>query len=419
MNLNINNKLNVNLKDYLKFLELDNSIKQNHKPFFIKWVEMYLAYLEKNNISAMQNNENLKKFILGLSKKKKYQEWQISQAIDAVNYFLTFLKCDGSENSTLTIDEIVKKTKDIIRLKHYSVRTGKSYINWIKQFLKFTNKSIDEVNSDDVKDFLTYLAKERNVSASTQNQAFNSILFLFRHVLNKNLENMKNTLRAKRKRKIPTVLTREEVSTLLDNLSDTYLIIAKLLYGCGLRLMECMQLRVKDISFEPNTVTIHSGKGDKDRVVMLPENVKKELRDHLKKCKNQHAKDLKLGYGFVKLPGALSKKYPNADKEWMWQWIFPAKSFYVDKENGNIYKHHLHESNTQKAIRTAAIKSNIPKKISAHTLRHSFATHLLESGVNIRVIQELLGHKQLETTMIYTHVLLEYKNNIKSPLDFL
>lgn len=419
MKLNINKKTNENLRDYLKFLELDKSIKQNHKPFFIKWVEMYLAYLEKNDISATQNDENLKKFILDLSKKEKYQEWQINQAINAVNHFLTFLKRDGAENSTLTIDDIVKKTNDIIRLKHYSARTGKSYINWIKQFLKFTNKNINEVNSDDVKDFLTYLAKERNVSASTQNQAFNSILFLFRNVLNKNLENMKNTLRAKRKRKIPTVLTREEVSVLLDNLYDTYLIIAKLLYGCGLRLMECMQLRAKDVDFESNTITIHSGKGDKDRVVMLPENIKKELRGHLEKCEAQHTKDLKLGYGFVKLPDALSKKYPNAGKEWTWQWVFPAKSFYVDKEKGNIYKHHLHESNVQKAIRAAAIKSNIPKKISAHTLRHSFATHLLESGVNIRVVQELLGHKQLETTMIYTHVLLEYKNDIKSPLDFL
>jgi len=228
-----------------------------------------------------------------------------------------------------------------------------------------------------------------------------------------------NTLRAKRTRKIPTVLTREEIVQLFENLDGIYLLAAKLLYGSGLRLMECMRLRVKDIDFISNTITVYSGKGDKDRVVMLPVNLKEDLRIHLEQHKKEHLKDLDLDHGRVKLPDALCVKYPNADKEWIWQWVFAAKSHYLDRENGRIFKHHIHESSIQKAIKKAAVNSNIPKKISARTLRHSFATHLLESGVNIRVVQELLGHKQIETTMIYTHVILEYKSKIKSPLDYL
>ena len=351
---------NTNLKEFKKFIESDKSIKSTHKPLNV-----------------------------------------------------------NSDKDNLSLDDLVIKTKEIISLKHYSIKTQKSYINWLKQFYNFVNKDTTDYESMDVKNFLTNLVKERNVSASTQNQAFNAILFLFRNVLNRNLENMESTLRAKINRKIPTVLTREEVAEVFEYLSGTYLIMAKLLYGCGLRLMECMSLRIKDIDFESNTVTIHSGKGDKDRIVMLPKNIKPDLKEHISLCKNQYLNDLELGHGLVRLPDALSRKYPNASKEWGWHWVFPAKDHYIDKINGNIYKHHIHESNFQKAIKNASRKTNIPKKISAHTLRHSFATHLLESGVNIRVVQELLGHKQVETTMIYTHVILEYKNKIKSPLDYL
>lgn len=230
---------------------------------------------------------------------------------------------------------------------------------------------------------------------------------------------MENTLRAKRNRKIPTVLTREEVSHVFNHLTDINLLISKILYGSGLRLMECMTLRVKDIDLSRKIITVHSGKGDKDQTVMVPDKIIIDLKNHIKTVKNNFDNDKIMNNNRVKLPNALSKKYPKADKDWIWYWVFPAKNLYVDKMNGKTYKHHLHESIIQKAIKKASLKSEIPKKISAHTFRHSFAIHLLESGVNIRIVQELLGHKKLETTMIYTHVLLEQKNNIKSPLDFL
>ena len=313
----------------------------------------------------------------------------------------------------------MSKRRNIIKLKHYSNKTEKNYIYWIKQFYHYIQKDISNYDSMDVKNFLTYLAKEKNVAASTQNQAFNAILFLFRHVLHKKLENMENTLRAKRNRKIPSVLTREEVSKIFKYINGVNLLIVRILYGSGLRLMECMTLRVKDIDLSRNIITVRSGKGDKDRTAMIPKKISQDLQNHIKNVKNIFEEDKAKGNNRVKLPDALSKKYPNAEREWVWYWVFPSKNFYIDKKNGKVYKHHIHESVVQKVIKKASIKSNIPKKISAHTFRHSFATHLLESGVNIRVVQELLGHKKLETTMIYTHVLLEHKNDIKSPLDYL
>lgn len=411
-------KLDEYLEQYKKLIEIDKKIKKQHKPFYVKWVRLFIDFVSELNDDEFRIDNLVHNFTINLKANQKYQDWQVNQAIDAVHYFATLMNA-GKTSATLSLNSAVQQMDEIIKLKHYSKRTGKSYIGWVKKLNQYRHKNFNEYNSNDAKDFLTYLAKEKNVSASTQNQAFNAILFLFRNVLHKDLENMKDTLRAKRNRKIPTVLTREEVASFFKQMEGVYLLIVKLLYGSGLRLMECMTLRIKDIDFSSNTITVHSGKGDVDRVVMLPANIKPDLDRHIKQVEEVFVKDSELGHGRVKIPDALATKYPNAEREWIWQWIFPAKSYYIDEKNGKAYKHHMHESNIQKAIKNASIKAGIPKKISAHTFRHSFATHLLESGVNIRVVQELLGHKQIETTMIYTHVILEYKTRIKSPLDYL
>jgi integron integrase len=407
------------INDYKVIIANHKQLKESYKKFYIFWVELFLNYLEKNSYDEkkLSRSEMLTNFSKHLHENNKYQDWQINQAIDAVNLFYTLIK--DKDNDVISLEFVIHQIQNTIKLKHYSGKTEKSYIYWVKQFHYYIKKSFSICNSMDVKNFLTHLAKEKNVSASTQNQAFNAILFLFRHVLNKDLENMEETLRAKRNRKIPTVLTRKEVSEVLKYICGENLLIAKILYGSGLRLMECMTLRIKDIDLSRKIITVHSGKGDKDRIVMLPETIIPDLQIQIEHTKSIFEKDKVIDNNRVKLPDALSRKYPNAEREFKWYWVFPAKNFLVDKNDGKTYKHHIHESIVQKAIKNASIKSNIPKKISAHTFRHSFATHLLESGVNIRVVQELLGHKKLETTMIYTHVLLEYKDDIKSPLDYL
>jgi len=260
---------------------------------------------------------------------------------------------------------------------------------------------------------------KQRVSASTQNQAFNAILFLFRHVLGKEAGDLDNTVRAKRGHKIPVVLTVEEVKNLFAHMTGKSLLIAELLYGSGLRLMELARLRVKDIDFEANTLFVRSGKGDKDRSTVLPAAIKDRLREHLEEVKSMHENDLAKGFGKVFMPDALSRKYPNAAKEWAWQYVFPSSRLSVDPLSGKVMRHHISDKMIQNAVKNALRKSGIPKHASVHTLRHSFATHLLQSGVNIREVQSLLGHKNVETTMVYTHVLRNMSNAPRSPLDTL
>jgi integron integrase len=256
-------------------------------------------------------------------------------------------------------------------------------------------------------------------ASSTQNQAFNAILFLFRNVLGKEIGDLSNTVRAKRGLKLPVVFSVDEIKSLFAHMSGKSLLIAELLYGSGLRLMELARLRVKDIDFDANTIFVRSGKGDKDRSTVLPEAVKEKLRKHLKEVKALHEHDLTKGYGEVFLPDALSRKYPNMGKEWAWQYVFPSAKLSVDPRSGKIRRHHISDTAIQDSIKNALSKAGIPKHASVHTLRHSFATHLLQSGVNIREVQSLLGHKSIETTMIYTHVLRNMSNAPQSPLDAL
>jgi len=269
----------------------------------------------------------------------------------------------------------------------------------------------------DVKRYLSHLAMERRVAASTQNQAFNALLFLFREVLVQPLDGLQDTVRARRGARLPVVFSQEEVRRLLDAMAGTTKLMAQLTYGAGLRLMECVTLRVKDLDFDQRRVIVRRGKGDKDRSTLLPASLVDPLKAHLWRVKARHDADLAEGHGEVRLPDALDRKYPNAGREWAWQYVFPSAILSPDREDGKLRRFHTAESNLQKAVKEALRKSGIPKHAGVHTLRHSFATHLLEAGTNIREIQELLGHAHVETTMIYTHVLREISPRAESPLD--
>jgi integron integrase len=315
--------------------------------------------------------------------------------------------------------KLLDRVKTEIKTRHYSRRTEQAYAGWIKRFIIFHNKRHPlEMGEKEINEFLTHLAVHGNVSASTQNLALCSIVFLYKHVLKKKIGELE-LIRAKKAKKLPTVLSRKEVKAIISLLSGVNWIMANLLYGAGLRLMECVRLRVKDIDFENSCIIVRDGKGNKDRVTVLPEKLKKKLQEHLLKVEKLHQKDLLEGFGTVYLPYALGKKYPNANKEPGWQYVFPAAQISIDKRTGIKRRHHIDESVLQKAVKVAVSKAGIKKSASCHTFRHSFATHLLEDGYDIRTVQDLLGHESLNTTMIYTHVMKKGGLGVKSPADSL
>ena len=312
------------------------------------------------------------------------------------------------------------QVSDVMRLKHYAFRTEQTYVSWIKRFIFFHDKKHPrEMGQPEVEAFLTWLAVEKHVSKSTQNQAFNALIFLYREVLKKPLEGRINSVRSFKKQRLPIVMSKEETQRVLSGMSGTTQLMAKLLYGGGLRLMECIRLRIKDIDFEINEIRVHSGKGDKDRLVPLPESIKPSLKIHLERVKLIHENDRSKGYGEVYLPNALGRKYPGAGKEWGWQYIFPSSKLSQDPRKNVIRRHHMDPSTLDRAIKRAVKLAGITKHITSHTFRHSFATHLLQTGTDIRTIQSLLGHNDLSTTMIYTHVLRQGGQGVKSPLDSL
>jgi len=314
--------------------------------------------------------------------------------------------------------KLLDQTRDLIRTRHYSRRTEESYVYWIRKYIFFHNKRHPaEMGADEVSRFLTHLAVDQRVAASTQNQALAAILFLYRHVLKQDLPWLENVERAKRPARVPIVLTREETQSLLSQLSETRWIMASLLYGAGLRLRECLSLRVKDIDFAYHQILVHDGKGEKERLTMLPSTLVKPLQRHLSRVKALHERDLREGYGQVFLPYALARKYRSAAGEWGWQYVFPAAKRSRDPVTGTTRRHHVGDWVLQKAVKDGLRAANINKSASCHTLRHSFATHLLEAGYDIRTVQELLGHKDVRTTMIYTHVLNRGGKGVRTPLD--
>jgi integron integrase len=312
----------------------------------------------------------------------------------------------------------LKRLQELIRLKHYSIRTEQSYTDWVRRFLNFhANLPPSSLAEPELSSFLTSLAVRDRVSSSTQNQALNALVFFFRNVLGRKLDSPLRLVRAKLPLRLPTVLSKEEVRSLLSHLAGEYLIMAQLLYGSGLRLMEVLRLRVKDLDFNLHRIVVRDGKGFKDRVTMLPETLVEPLHAQLERVHRMHDSDLSLGRGFVFLPYALERKYPNAAREWKWQYIFPSGRLSADPRSGIVRRHHADASSLQKEVRNAVRAAGIAKPASCHTLRHSFATHLLESGYDIRTVQELLGHSDVNTTMIYTHVLNRGGLGVHSPLD--
>jgi len=305
-----------------------------------------------------------------------------------------------------------------LRTRHYSRRTEQAYVAWIRRYVRHhRGRHPRELDEAEVRAYLGHLATERKVSASTQSQALAAIQFLYRDVLRRPIGFVTGVPRAKRRERLPVVLTRNEVRSLIDQLRGTKRIMAILLYGAGLRLNECLSLRVKDIDFEMRQIVVRGGKGDKDRVTMLPASVESELRAQLEQVRALHARDLTAGVGAVELPGALARKLPEAARDWGWQWVFPASSRYRDAASGAMRRHHAHESVLQRAVHDAGIRALLTKRATCHGLRHSFATHLLEDGYDIRTVQELLGHKDVSTTMIYTHVLNRGGRGVRSPAD--
>ena len=305
-----------------------------------------------------------------------------------------------------------------VRLRHYSWRTEKAYVGWIRRYLSYhRGRDPASMGPAEVQSFLSRLAVDGKVSASTQNQAFSALLFLYRDVLGVGLQGLENTERAKRPERLPIVLSEAEVRSILRHLKGRMLTMAILMYGSGLRLLECARLRVKDIDFDRKEITVRDGKGRKDRVTVLPGRVSDRLRSHLEKVYRVHQQDLAEGAGSVLMPDALARKFPNASREWGWQWVFPAARLYVDPDTGERRRHHLHETVLQRAFKDAVRASRITKPATCHTLRHSFATHMLEHGYDIRTIQELLGHSDVSTTMIYTHVLNRGGRGVQSPID--
>ena len=313
---------------------------------------------------------------------------------------------------------LLERVRHEVRVRHYSHRTEEAYSAWVRRFILFHGKRHPKTMGErEVAAFLTWLATERRVSANTQSQALSAILFLYRDVLRADVGWIQNIVRAKPSRRLPVVLTRDEVALLLRRLHGTPWLVAALLYGSGLRLLEGLRLRVKDIEPGANQLTVRSGKGQKDRITMLPRTLKDPLRRHLETVRLQHAQDLARGDGAVELPDAIARKYPHAAKEWGWQWVFPASRIFEDPASGERRRHHLHESVLQRAVHDAVRRCGLAKPATCHTFRHSFATHLLEDGYDIRTVQELLGHRDVATTMIYTHVLNRGGRGVMSPAD--
>lgn len=316
--------------------------------------------------------------------------------------------------------KLLDQLRRALRVRRYSQRTQDAYVGWVRRYVLFHGKRHpNELDGAHIAEFLTSLAEEERVSASTQSQAASALLFLYRTVLGIDISMVDGVVRAKLSRRIPVVLTRAEVRAVLERLKGAKRLVVMLLYGSGLRLLECLRLRVKDLDLERGEIRLRQGKGGKDRITMLPAAVEPALAEHLAAVREQHVRDLKGGAGFVELPDALERKYPGASREWAWQYVFPASRLWTDPGSGRRYRRHLHESAVQRAVKEAVRRAGITKHATCHTFRHSFATHLLEDGYDIRTVQELLGHGDVRTTMIYTHVLNRGGYGVRSPADAL
>lgn len=409
-------------------------VTQEKAKYYVFWVRKYLLEVPEDSSQSLQ--ERLAGFLERLRAQDR-ADWQVDQAERALRlYFNNFLnqtewqtadtaKVQPAEDGSVSAVDVLAAMRVQLRLKQYSYRTEQTYVDWIERFFRYLVDASGEksgrhvVTPPRIKDFLAWLVLRKNVSASTQNQAFNALLFMCRQVLHLELGEMAEGLRAKKGRKLPVVMTMEEVRLLLQKMDGRARLMARLIYSGGLRVMECCRLRVKDIDFDNNLIFVRSGKGDKDRSTLLAESLLPELREHMELVKALHAKDLEAGLAPVWLPNALERKYPNAGRELGWQWLFPSKTLSTDPRSGKVRRHHVSDVSIQRAVKDAVRKAGIIKPCSVHTLRHTFATHLLLHGVDIRQIQDYLGHSNVETTMVYTHVVKGLRSPAQSPLDMM
>ncbi len=411
------------LPDFQKYLLERQLAPENRVPFLARWAHLYKKFNGEAGGDGLPLELGLERFLKHTSLQENTQPWQIQQAEEAVRLYAAFAGEPVVAIAPPADESIVmEKLKERMRLKHYAYSTERSYLDWAARFKKYTTevrgrKTPAEWTSEDVRDYLSHLAVVSRVSASTQNQAFNALLFLFRDVLGRGLDDIRQTVRAKRGVRLPVVLSRDEVRKIFSVMTGEHRMILELIYGTGMRLMELARLRVQDVDFDRSTLYIRGGKGDKDRTTVLPKSVVEQLRQHLEKVREGHHQDVSKGFGEVCLPDGLERKYPNAGKEWAWQYVFPSDRLSVDPRNGKVRRHHLSDTAIQQTMARAVARAGLAKHATVHTLRHSFATHLLMKGVNIREVQELLGHKNVETTMIYTHVMRDMANAPVSPLD--
>jgi integron integrase len=427
----------------------ENRVPPDRSPFYVRWAKEFERFLQDKPLKD-RSRKDIEVFLAALRGWQGIADWQVRQAEHALRIlYEAFLPRYAPERPTTLVlaekhppqeavartdgfrdrvvpgeverqfPELIQAVKAKVRTRHYSYRTETSYLDWVRRFIAFHDYADPRVldAAAAVKTYLDYLAVERDVAASTQNQALNALVFFYGQILDKPVGEMEEFARAKRPRRLPEVMTRDEVQGLLSKMSGITGLMAGLMYGGGLRLMECVRLRVKDIDFAQHQIMVRDGKGQKDRVTMLPERFAALLQEHLARVRTVYDQDLAQGMAGVYIWPALERKYPNAGKEWIWQYVFPAKTLSVDPRSGKVRRHHINENLIQKAVKEAAAEAAINKLVSCHTLRHSFATHLLEAGYDIRTVQELLGHADVATTMIYTHVLNRPGLSVKSPAD--
>jgi integron integrase len=414
----------IMLNAFEEYLRNVARLQDKYIPFYCRWVANAYQFSRADGAVPLSSDQ---KAAFLQSMQNDHEDWQVQQAMTALRLYVHFLateppqkQSDAPPRNSDDWQRVEETARERLRLKHRSYSTEKTYIGWLRSFRAFCRDlSPQELTSQHVQEFLSHLAVEKQVAAATQNQALNALVFLFRHVLEIDLSQSLDAVRASRKKRLPVVLSPAEVQSVFERLEGANLLMARLIYGCGLRLAECLALRIKDIDLAQSLLMVRGGKGDKDRRTMLPASLQAELTSQMDAVRSLYGLDRKNDIPGVYLPGALERKYPTAGKEWGWFWLFPGRDLSVDPHTLQVRRHHVHPSSLQKAFKSAALAAGVHRQASVHTLRHSFATHLLEKGYDIRTIQELLGHTNLQTTMIYTHVAKRNILGVISPLDSL
>jgi integron integrase len=412
------------MQSFRDFLRIINKIDERKIQYYLNWVNVFDRYKKSTNNLG---EDLIRKFKIYLE--QRYEDWQVRQANHAIQLYSYWqsratkendLKESIGVNRNVNWDNICNEINRICRLKHLSLKTEKAYTFWLEKYKTFVNrKDFKSISEQDLKGFLSYLSVEKNVSAATQKLAFNALLFIYRYIFEKEIHGLGTVVPSKIPRKLPVVLTVDEIKQIFKELSGTNLLMVSLIYGGGLRLQECLSLRIKDIDFKRNCLTIRAGKGNKDRETVLSERIGAELEGHLAHVRKIYESDRKKGIAGVATPDALDRKYTSIGKEWAWFWVFPSSNLSIDPISRIVRRHHVYPTTLQNTFRQAVRKSGIVKHATVHTLRHSFATHLIEKGYDIRTVQELLGHSDVSTTMIYTHVATKNKLGVRSPVDAL